>query len=187
MDRQPHAIRKVAEREVYRNQFVTVFDDEVLLGDGALGHHVRILSGDGKPGVAILAISGDEVALVRTYRYPLGRWEWGIPRGFGQSPDPAVSARAELVEEVGAEPVELFPLARITPDSGLLVSTVELFLARYAVRVSSPTDTGEVAEVRWVGLAEMFSLIAEGSLTDGYTLAAVGAAVARGLVSPPAP
>jgi len=185
MDRRPHSIRKVAEREVYRNRFVTVFDDEVALGDGTPGHHVRIVSGDGKPGVAVLAMAGDEVALVRTYRYPLGRWDWGIPRGFGQSSDPVVSARAELVEEVGAEPDELVPLAKVTPDSGLLASTVELFLARYAAPVAAPTDTQEIAEVRWVGLAEFFSLIASGSLTDGYTVSAVGAAVARGLVVPP--
>lgn len=182
MDRRPHSIRKIAEREVYRNQFVTIFDDEVTLGDSTPGHHVRIVSGDGRPGVAVLAMSGDEVALVRTYRYPLGRWDWGIPRGFGHSPDPVVSAQAELVEELGAEPDELFPLAKITPDSGLLASTVELFLARYAAPIAAPTDTQEIAEVRWVGLADLFSLIAAGSLTDGYTVSAVGAAVARGLI-----
>lgn len=184
-DKSPSPITQVVECEVYRNQFVTVFDDEVVLGNGDPGRHLRIVSGDGKPGVAILALSGQRVALVRTYRYTLGRWDWGIPRGFGHIADPAVSARAELVEELGAEPSELLPLTSMTPDSGLLASTVEVFVARYAQPISAPLDTAEVAEVRWVSIAEFLTGIAVGTFTDGFTLAAAGAAIAKGILTPP--
>jgi ADP-ribose pyrophosphatase len=130
----------------------------------------------------VLALCEDRVALVRTYRYPVGTWEWGIPRGFAHGDDAAETARRELTEEIGAEPDELMPLGLVTPNSGLLSSVVHLFAARYGTPVSTPTDTGEVADVRWVSRDELDHAISGGDLTDAFTLAAVLRARYRGLL-----
>jgi 8-oxo-dGTP pyrophosphatase MutT (NUDIX family) len=175
-------VSRIAENVVYRNRFVTVYDDPVAFIDGSRGSYLRIVESNGSPGVAMLAVAAGQVALVHTYRYAIGAWEWGIPRGFAHGEDSEESARAELVEELGEEPVHIAEIGRIAPNSGLLASVVHLFLARYTEPVSEPTDRDEVTEVRWLPTLELFREIAAGRITDGFTLSAVGCATCRGLL-----
>lgn len=178
-------ITTVTERLAYRNDFVSVYDDEVVFSDGRSGSHLRIVEGAGHRGVAALAVSGGAIALVRTYRYPLGSWEWAIPRGFAERGEPGEEIRRELSEELGGLPERLEHLIDLTPNSGLLSGTVSVFLATYRAPVTDPTDTAEVHEVRWIPSAEVRDLVLTGRIIDGFTIAALGAAAMRGLVTFP--
>lgn len=173
-------IRRLREVAVYSNRFAAVYDDLVAFADGTEGRYLRIVESDGKPGVAILAVCEDQVALVQTYRYALAAFEWGVPRGFAHGNDAISSARAELAEELGEEPDELHSIGATTPNSGLLASRVELFLARYAKKVSKPTDRNEVVGVKWITFAALRDGIARGEITDAFTLSAITCASARG-------
>lgn len=175
-------IEQAAEREVFANDYVTVYDDDVLFGGVFPGRYLRIVERDGKPGAAMLARCGDRFALVRTFRYPLGDFEWGIPRGFAQGDDPQATARGELAEELGGAPTAIIPLGVVAPNSGLLASRVHLFLADFTSEVAAPTDTGEVLAIRWLGLPELLKEIAADRVTDAFTLSALTAATARGLL-----
>lgn len=177
-----HTIRRIRENVVYRNGFAALYDDPVIFPDGSEGSYLRMVESDGHPGVAVLAVCADRVALVLTYRYPVSRLEWGVPRGFAHGGDPAATARAELAEELGREPDSLTPIGAVTPNSGILASRVELFLGRYATPVSAPRDTREVAAVRWLTLTELAAEIARGDIEDSFTLSALTCALARGLV-----
>ncbi|MGH3546462.1 MAG: NUDIX hydrolase [Mycobacteriales bacterium] len=181
-------IAQLSARSVFSNDHVTVFDDEVRFADGHSGTYLRIVEAQGRPGVAMIAthrdaIHQDRVALVRTFRYTLQRFEWGIPRGFGQHADPALSARAELVEELGAAPDRLRLLATMTPNSGLLATSVSVFAASYPNMPTTPGDTAEVSAVRWPTWSELLGEISDGRIIDGFTLAAVGIAYSKGLVN----
>jgi 8-oxo-dGTP pyrophosphatase MutT (NUDIX family) len=181
-------IRMTREREVYGNRFVTVFDDEVVMPGDSPGRYLRIVQSGGRPGVAMLAYSGDRYALVQTYRYPISDWEWGIPRGFAHGDDPSESARAELTEELGAPPADIRLLGTVTPNSGLLADRVHIFHARYDWQVADPLDADEVVNVRWVDLQTLLAEIAAGKIVDAFTLAAVTmAAASRNLVFPATP
>ena len=181
-------IRMAREREVYGNRFVTVFDDEVVLPGNLPGRYLRIVQSGGRPGVAMLASSGDRYALVQTYRYPISNWEWGIPRGFAHGDDPCESARAELIEELGAPPAGITLLGTVTPNSGLLADRVHIFHAGYNREVAEPLDADEVVKVRWVDIQTLLAEIAAGEIVDAFTLAAVTlAAASRHLVLPGAP
>jgi ADP-ribose pyrophosphatase len=165
-------IRRTRERLVHRNGYVRVYDDDVTFADGAAGRYVRIEPADG-PGVVLLALNAGRIALVRTYRYPIGDWQWALPRGFAHGTDPLVTARAELEEETGVTDADLRVIAAITPDAGVQAHRVALVLAE----VHRPPDGGplddEVAEVRWVTLAELEREVADGAIEDGFTLAAL--------------
>jgi ADP-ribose pyrophosphatase len=177
-----HTIRRVRENLVYGNEFAAVYDDPVVFPDASEGNYLRIVESNGDPGVAVLAVHGDRVALVRTYRYPVSAAEWGVPRGFAHGSDPAATARAELDEELGAEPDSLTPIGVVTPNSGILASRVVLFLARYTTAVSAQKDTREVAAVRWVAVPDLFREIANGDIQDAFTLSAITCAAARNLM-----
>ena len=173
-------IHKVRENLVYHNRFVDVFDDPVIFADGSDGSFLRIVESAGRPGVAMLALCDDQIALVRVYRYALGSWEWAIPRGFAHSHDADASARAELAEELGWEPDELIPIGTVTPNSGLLTSNVQLYLARYATIANIQEDRREVAEVKWIDIKALRSEIVSGHMKDTFTLSALTCAQAHG-------
>jgi 8-oxo-dGTP pyrophosphatase MutT (NUDIX family) len=180
---QPPPLRRVREVLAYRNQFVSVFDDEVEVSGRGRGRYLRIVHlGDGL-GVTILPILNDCVGLVRTYRYPLAEWQWGLPRGFSQDRDPEVTARAELREELGVTSAELRLLGHLTPDSGLLASRVAVMLACVAGIENHPREESqEVAASRWVSVPGMWAMAAAGELEDGMTLATLALAQATGIL-----
>jgi 8-oxo-dGTP pyrophosphatase MutT (NUDIX family) len=183
--REQPPIRRVQAREVFRNRYITVYDDDVIMPGEQPGRYLRIEQSGGRPGVAILATCGDLFALVKEYRYPIGDWEWGIPRGFAHGDDPLESALGELGEELGALPNDITLMGAITPNSGLLADRVLLFHARYDEPVDKPSDMKEIVEVRWAGLNSILEDIATGKLIDGFTLSALTMAAARGLLALP--
>ncbi|MDI5971432.1 NUDIX hydrolase [Streptomyces sp. SL13] len=178
-------IRRLREVLVHANRFVRIHDDEVAFPDGSLGRYVRVTPAVEGVGVVLLAVCGGAVALVHTYRYPLGSWQWALPRGFAQDTDPLVTARAELREELGVTAVDLSVLGTFTPDSGLLSTRVSVVRATLADREVRPEDTNEVAAVRWIPAADLWTMAADGTLDDGMTLAAMSLALASGALPAP--
>jgi 8-oxo-dGTP pyrophosphatase MutT (NUDIX family) len=176
-------IRRIEEREVFGNRFVTVYDDDVLFPGDRPGRFLRIVEADGRPGVAMLADCEGRYALVYQYRYPLGSWEWAIPRGFAHGDDPRESALAELSEELGGAPDELTELGIVSSNSGLLAGRVHLFYGRYSEAIAAPADKDEVSAVRWVDLGTLLAEIAAGGLIDSFTLSAITLAAARGVLT----
>lgn len=177
-DQQP--IRCMHEHLVYENEFARVYDDTVAFPDGDEGRYLRVQPVGRGPGVVILPFRSGYISVVRTYRYPVGEWQWALPRGFSQGPDPLETARSELREEMGVTEARVRLLGHITPDSGLLASRIAVVLAEIEDPWIGPTDFREVVAVRWVGLTALEAEVAEGQIEDGLTLAALALARARG-------
>ena len=173
-------IQPLHPRMVYRNSFVTVWDDRVRFADGQVGDHLRIIERDGRQGVAAWVTHGDQVALVRSYRYATSRWEWGVPRGFADEDDPLQTLRRELAEELGGSPLTIDEMGEITPNSGLLASTVKCFHVTWGQQPLSPADS-EVERAAWVDVSQLSEAIAAGSVSDGFTLSAFTLARVRGV------
>jgi ADP-ribose pyrophosphatase len=170
-------IRRARAREVYANPYVVVNDDDVIFGDGSEGRYVRIQTAGGAGGAVVLATHADRIALVRVYRYPIGRWQWGLPRGFPVTDDPLQTARVELREEIGMiEATSTTVLGSFTPDSGIQSASVHVVWTAVPEPSERPTDTAEVAEVRWVTHDVLDGMIQTGELDDGMTLAALAIA-----------
>jgi 8-oxo-dGTP pyrophosphatase MutT (NUDIX family) len=178
-------IRCTARRVVHTNPWWTVRFDDVTFASGAAGRHIAVETSTGRAGAAVLAIRDDDaVALVRVFRYPLGAWCWELPRGFADTgdADAAASGVRELFEETALVAGTVVDLGLVYPDSGLLAGGVSLL----AVAVTGPAVEGDDADaVAWVPPAQLWERIAAGELSDGFLLAAVARAVARGLLAPP--
>jgi len=178
----PAPIVRLAERSVYHNRFIEVFDDPVRFADESEGSYLRIVQSGGLPGVVVLPVAADHIGQVRVFRYPIGQWEWSVPRGLAHGGFPEQTAREELAQEIGASPSWLTHVGQMTPDSGLLASVVHLFVAGYAREASQPRDTLEVSAIRWIQVQKLLRDVADGEVTDGFTLAALCCATARGLL-----
>jgi 8-oxo-dGTP pyrophosphatase MutT (NUDIX family) len=178
-----HPIRRVREVTAYANRFVHVFDDEVRFPDETSGRYLRIVHAGPGTGVVLLALCDQAVALVRSYRYPLGEWQWALPRGFAQHEDLLLTARAELREELGHDSTDLQVLGYITPDSGIRASKVAVVAARIPHdRAMHPRDQREIAEARWVTPDDLAAMAARKELEDGMSLAALALAHTLGII-----
>jgi ADP-ribose pyrophosphatase len=173
-----HGISEVA----YEDAFVCVVRDYVRLPGGDKTGYIRILA---KPlngaGAAILPIVNGKVLLLRQYRHALPGLHLEIPRGFAEIAEtPRQAATRELAEETGLQGFDLQSLGWYTPDSGILASRVELFCM---VTENSPfvmTEPG--VDYTFVTSAELDELIGDGTVEDGFTIAATFRARLRGFL-----
>jgi ADP-ribose pyrophosphatase len=170
-------IERRRERIAYQNPFVVVYDDDVVFADGHQGTYIRVTPRGSGLGVVVVPRRLDSsraptYGLVRTYRYPVGGFQWAFPRGFAQGPDAEATARAELHEELGATASAWTVLGHLTPDSGVQSTRVVVFLADIAA-VGEPTDLREVSETRWVTAQALRAMVSAGEIEDAFTLAAM--------------
>lgn len=173
-------ITRVATDLVYANAYIEVFFDPVVFPNGAGGRYTRIRVGQ-HDGVAVLPVRDGKIGLVRQYRYPIGAFCWEIPRGFADSDDTAMEAERELAEETGATGVAMVALGALHPDTGILDSTVRLFLAELPDEATFAA-VDEVDDAVWLPIGEVLAMIGDGTITDSFTVAAASRAHLRGLI-----
>jgi ADP-ribose pyrophosphatase len=123
----------VAERVVYQGKYLTFRVDTVRDADG--GEHERELVLH--PGaVAIVALDGDDVLLVRQWRHATGGALLEIPAGTidpladGSSEPPEVCAARELGEETGRQAARWRDLGAFWTAPGFSDEYMHLFLAQ---------------------------------------------------------
>ena len=160
----------------YENRYVQVYDDAVQFPSGKKGTYLRI----GPPperghGVVVVARYRDQFGLVRVYRYPIGEFQWGFPRGFGDAGDsgPLDTAARELEEELGVDGASLRLLGKLTPDSGMLSSRVYVVEALVESSDDRPSDLDEIESWRWMPQEELIRCIGRGEIEDAFTLSAL--------------
>ena len=162
-------------REVYRNAWMSVREDQVRRSDGSTG----VFGVVDKPDFA-LVIPRDErgLWLVEQYRYPLRRRAWEFPQGSwgaGGSGSAAELAAAELREETGLQADELRHLGHLYGAYGFCSQGFDVYLAT-GLRSGFPRRemTERDMQHRHVSEAEFRDLIIRGDVVDGPTVAAYG-------------
>ena len=167
---EPGVIQQVSTREVYRNRWLSLREDEIRLPDGSPGTYTVI----DKPDFALVIPAGpDGFHLVEQYRYPVGARYWEFPQGTGSAPDPEALARAELAEETGLRAGSMERLGRLHCAYGMSSQGFDVFLATDL----TPGETArEVSEQdmrqQYVPRGEFEAMVADGRITDDSTLAA---------------
>jgi ADP-ribose pyrophosphatase len=128
----PLDARKVAERTVYEGRVIDLRVETVEFPDGSR-HEREIVEHRGA--VAIVALDGDEILLVRQHRAPAGRVLLEIPAGTrdrlpdGEIEAPDASAPRELAEETGMRAATWRHLATFFTAPGFATETMDLYLA----------------------------------------------------------
>lgn len=176
------AWHRVASREVYTNPWIRVSEDDVRGPDGGTGIYgvVEVRS----PAVFVVAIDDeDAVVLVRVDRYTTGPG-WEVPAGGTDGQDPLTAGRRELLEEAGATGGRWRVAARVDSLNGVCRAPGTVVLAEGVV-LTGATGHGAAAEgisqVRTVEWSDLATMVADGEIRDGETLAALTvAAVALG-------
>lgn len=172
---------RIATREVYRNRWMRVREDEIRHPDGSPGIYGVV---DKPTAALIIPMENDGFHLVDQYRYALSRRSWEFPQGtWPDDRDTTIEelARAELVQETGlrAERLEHFGSLAIAP--GLTSQCCDLFVAT-GLTPGEPDRDHEEQGMRqeWFPRAEVETMLRTGAIVDGITTAAYARLLLRG-------
>ncbi|MEE1752153.1 NUDIX hydrolase [Streptomyces sp. SP18CS02] len=167
-------IRTIRSREVYRNAWMSVREDDIRHPDGSPGRYGVV----DKPDYALVIPRQDgRVHLVEQYRYPVGGRYWEFPQGSWpqghQEESPLELARAELREETGLRAGRMTPLGRLHVAYGYASQGCHVFLAEDLIQGEPQREATEAdMRQRWAGPDEWRHLVLAGHITDAATLAA---------------
>ena len=161
--------KTLASREVYRGRIIRVREDTVLLPNGKEGRR-EVVEHPG--GVGILALVGEDVLLVRQYRFSRVLTE--IPAGKREpGEEPSVTARRELKEEIGAEAEKWTELGALIAAPGCYGETLYLYLAQELTFGATHPDEDEFLDVLRMPFDQAVEQCMRGELTDAKTVAAL--------------
>lgn len=162
-----------SSREVYRNAWMRVREDQVERDDGTPGLYGVV----DKPDFAlIIPEDAGGFWLVEQYRYPVRRRAWEFPQGsWGTdgSGSRAELAHAELAEETGLRARELSHLGHLYAAYGFCSQGFDVYLARdLRPGAVAREDSEQDMRHRFVTEEELRLMIHQGEIIDGATVAA---------------
>ena len=167
------SIRTLSSREVYRNPWLRVREDQIERSNGAPGIYGVVEKDDG---AVILPIEGETIYLVEQFRYTIGERALELPQGgWEASVDPEELARGELREETGLIAASMTHLGTLWIAYGFAKQKQHVFLATGLRHVGTDPDPEEHdLTVRTATLAEFQRMLLDGTIRDACTLAAWG-------------
>jgi ADP-ribose pyrophosphatase len=173
-DSAPRTITTLSSREVYRNRWMRVREDQILRSNGQKGIYGVVEKEDG---AIILPIDGGRVWLVEQYRYTIGERALELPQGTWERPirNPEDLARGELREELGLNAAQMVKLGTMWIAYGFARQREHIFLATGLSPTEREPDTEEHDLVAHsVSIAEFERMMLDGTIQDECTLAAWG-------------
>jgi len=160
--------------------YLLMLRDAVRFADGSYGLYNRLIV---PSGAAILPIVDEGVVLLHRFRHGTRAWHLEVPRGtFSGTGTREDEARRELAEEIGASTTEVIDLGQLHSTTGCLDEEHQLYLARLSA-IGRADKHEAIDAVKVLAVAEVERLIADGTITDGPTLACVLRARLRGLLT----
>ncbi len=169
-------VERVSSREVYRNAWMIVREDDILRPDGSIGIYGVI----DKPNYAlVVARDGDRFRLVEQFRYPIGLRRWEFPQGTapgtldGDEPPPADLAADELREETGLRAESMVVLGQLDVAPGMSSQRGWVFLATGLTEGEHEHEPEEQdMHSEWFTGSQIDQMIVDGTIADAQTLAA---------------
>jgi 8-oxo-dGTP pyrophosphatase MutT (NUDIX family) len=166
-------VRTTSSREVYRNPWIRVREDQLELDDGGTGLYGVVEKADF---ALVLPYERDGFWLVEQFRHPLGRRCWEFPQGTwgaGARGTAEELARSELAEETGLRAGHLEHLGHLDLAPGLMTQEFDVYLATDLSPGPTAREATE-ADMRqaFVTEAELRVMIRDGRFTDSPSVAA---------------
>lgn len=162
----------LSTREVYRNPWIRVREDEVVRADGSEGIYGVV---EAKLAVGVVALTADdEVVLVGQWRYPLGHYSWEIVEGGvddGESAEEGIAR--ELAEEAGLVAGRwTHLLGPVALSNSFTAEVGHLWLAEDLSTFDGEvaTDPTEELAVARVPLADALTMVDDGRIDDALTV-----------------
>jgi 8-oxo-dGTP pyrophosphatase MutT (NUDIX family) len=167
-------ITTLSSREVYRNPWMRVREDEILRSNGKKGIYGVV---DKDDAAIILPIDHGKVWLVEQFRYTIQERAIELPQGGWEMEveHPEELARGELKEEMGLDAAQMTYLGTLWIAYGFTRQKQHVFLATGLTHIDKDPDPEEHdLVIRCIPVEEFEQLMREGAVRDNCTLAAWG-------------
>ena len=158
--------------ELFRGRRLWAEKREIRLPTGSTRDKVIIHPGNA---VAILPFDGNNVKLLRQYRYAVEQYIMEAPAGtLEPGEEPETCAHRELIEETGFAAAEVEKRGFIWTTPGFTDEKIWLFEAHSLTPSSEyDKDEDEIIEVVDVPVKELDRLILDGTISDAKTIALI--------------
>jgi len=166
------AITTLASREIYRNRWLRLREDEILRSNGEKGIYGVV---DKDDAAIILPMDQGCVWLVEQFRYTIGERALELPQGGWEMEidNPEELARGELREELGLNAAEMTCLGTLWIAYGFCRQKQHVFLATGLTATDKNPDAEEHDLVaRSVTVDEFERMMLDGTIRDNCTLSA---------------
>ncbi len=158
------------EELIYRGRIFEVRREKVIVDGKELLRDVVYHPG----AVAMLVEHEGKFLLVEQYRHPARAKLLEIPAGtLEEGETPEQTARRELMEEAGIEPLKLRKLITFYVAPGYTSELIHLFYVDEFRKGKLEGDEDEHIRVVWMDKEEAYRRIEEGSITDAKTIIAL--------------
>lgn len=168
------SITTLASREVYRNRWLRVREDEILRSNGQRGIYSVVEKDDC---ATIIPIENGRIWLVEQFRYTIQERALEIPQGGWETEvdNPEELARGELREEIGMNAAQMIYLGTLWISYGFTRQKQHVFLAIGL----TPTDKEPDEEehdliIHTVSVEEFEEMMLRGVIRDNCTISAWG-------------
>ena len=163
--------KTLSSKVVYDGKVIKVSKDEVLCPNG-LKSIREIVHHHG--GVAILFQVDGKCIFEKQYRYALQEEIYEMPAGKLEKDEvPIEAAKRELLEETGYEALEMIHLGDSYPTGGYSSEVIHLYYCPKAVKKERHLDEDEEIELIYLSLEEIEKMIANNTIKDSKSVAAI--------------
>lgn len=168
-------IERLASREIYRNPWMVLREDDIRRPDGSAGIYGVV----DKPAYAlVMPYDGHRFRLVEQFRYPIGARRWEFPQGTApglSDAEPAELAERELREETGLRATTFEALGELDAAPGMTSQRGRVFLATGILEGETDREHEEQdMHSAWFSRAEVEQMIRGGVIVDAQSIAAYG-------------
>jgi 8-oxo-dGDP phosphatase len=168
-------IERLASREIYRNPWLVLREDDIRRPDGSSGIYSVV---DKQTYALVMPYDRNRFRLVEQFRYPLGARRWEFPQGT--APDladiePSELATRELREETGLRATSFEALGQLDTAPGMTSQRGWVFLAT-GISEGEADREHEEQDMRsaWFSREEVEQMIRSGVIADAQSIAAYG-------------
>ena len=168
------SIRTLSSREIYRNPWLRLREDEIERSNGTKGIYSVV---DKDECAVVIPIDGDTIYLVEQFRYTIQEQALELPQGGWETPDvePEELARGELREETGLVSSLMTYLGSIWIAYGFTRQKQYVYLATGLAHAEKNPDPEEHdLTLHAVRIADFERMLLDGTIKDVCTLAAWG-------------
>ena len=168
-------IERVASREIYRNPWLVLREDDIRRPDGSPGIYSVV---DKQTYALVMPYDRRRFRLVEQFRYPLGARRWEFPQGTAPDladAEPAELAARELREETGLRATSFEALGQLDTAPGLTSQRGWVFLAT-GITEGEVDREHEEQDMRseWFPRDDVEKMIRSGVIADAQSIAAYG-------------